>query len=660
MLSPLREPVYAASARSLSGALAEMERLIGDALFAGYVGYNGRAPGASVKKEEASEVTDRNKSGGDARHTLVAYFEIVELASILGVDRETTNLAIRIFRHTASNTSLRNRNVESLATAAFVSAAERRWYQYQEWLKQKGSNTEPDSSDKNTQSQDSPDSNAENEWPNPPRQLSVAEISNAANLEAHEVIRYLKVVNVALRKQRPENGSSITTHMPAFCERLELPPKTKRLAVGIAEKIKQHKICQRRNAVSVAAATIYLACQLDRFRRTQTEICRVTSLTEVTLRKVYKELIKEQDTIVPEWYKHDEGGEDGNETTDQEPVAPVLVENNAETHQASNIETRDGFGITSNPVPNNREQLQSMMSKNPLDMPAPPPLPPGFSKKLSPPASKSTEKEHVSDGIVNAEVQSDKDQSPGDEPQSQKHPTTDSTAVPNSTPSQHTQSAPMSTSLPSTNAIPTSSAANMNPMLAMMNNPAVHAFASAMSMMPPFMMPPPPPPLPPSNKSVKEDKNTGENGENAKGTKENVSTANQATSNDKIVSTKQDASTPVPTTNPMMMMPPALPNGTDNPMVAMQSMMGMMQAMQAFQAMQQQAMTSQGNQTQQATPWGMMAPFMNTSQPLPVANNINATSTLSLSEPSTDNQDGKSDGQAATTKVTSNSNKNES
>ncbi|CAN7108319.1 unnamed protein product [Brassica rapa subsp. narinosa] len=51
--------------------------------------------------------------------------------------------------------------------------------------------------------------------------------------------------------------------------------------------------CTRRNPISISAAAIYLACQLEDKRKTQAEICKITGLTEVTLRKVYKELLRE-------------------------------------------------------------------------------------------------------------------------------------------------------------------------------------------------------------------------------------------------------------------------------------------------------------------------------------------------------------------------------
>jgi len=51
-----------------------------------------------------------------------------------------------------------------------------------------------------------------------------------------------------------------------------------------------------------ASAAIYLACQLEDKRKTQAEICKVTGLTEVTLRKVYKELLENWDDLLPPNY----------------------------------------------------------------------------------------------------------------------------------------------------------------------------------------------------------------------------------------------------------------------------------------------------------------------------------------------------------------------
>lgn len=465
MLSPLREPAYAATARTVSGSLCELERIIGDSLFTGYVGYNGRAPGGvALKKDDIENNNDRNKTGGDARHTLVAYFEIVELAALLAVDRETVNLAVRIFRHTASNTSLRNRNVESLATAAFVAASERRYEEYQQSLKSENhtmsiTTCKNDASSSNAVITDTTnhianESNQRNHtWAIKPRRLSVEEVAAAANLEVSEVQRYLKVVNTALRKQKQEGSSSIVTHMPAFCTQLDLPQRTRALAMDIVDRIVKFNVCHRRNPVSVAAAAIYLACQLDSVRKTQTEICRVTSLTEVTLRKVHKELNAERKRLIPDWFKRSQTkAPNSNMANSGQPRS-----GNARERRKGDLgrgRDKEEFSGDSNEM--NTQDVPSSL--------VPPPLPPGFDKggralPLPPPSS----------ATVNT-VKS----------------TSDHSALPQLPPK--LQKAGETTK---------DKDQNTAALLAMFNSSAIQAFTNVMSQMPQMMMPPPPPPPPP-------------------------------------------------------------------------------------------------------------------------------------------------------------------
>jgi transcription initiation factor TFIIB len=74
------------------------------------------------------------------------------------------------------------------------------------------------------------------------------------------------------------------------------------LAAHIGEGVVNKCFCTRRNPISISAAAIYLACQLEDKRKTQAEICKVTGLTEVTLRKVYKELLENWDDLLPPDY----------------------------------------------------------------------------------------------------------------------------------------------------------------------------------------------------------------------------------------------------------------------------------------------------------------------------------------------------------------------
>lgn len=53
------------------------------------------------------------------------------------------------------------------------------------------------------------------------------------------------------------------------------------LATHIGEVVLNKCFCTRRNPISISAAAIYLSCQLEDKKRTQTEICKTTGLTEV-------------------------------------------------------------------------------------------------------------------------------------------------------------------------------------------------------------------------------------------------------------------------------------------------------------------------------------------------------------------------------------------
>ncbi|KAH9609028.1 hypothetical protein KSS87_004036 [Heliosperma pusillum] len=209
-------PLYASSSVSFSGHLAELERTL----------------------ESTSGVVVDN---------LRAYLQIVDVSSILGLDRDISDHAFQLFRDCSSATCLRNRSVEALATASL-------------------------------------------------------EISIAANLPQKEIGKYIKILGEALQLSQPINSNSIAVHMPRFCNLLQLNKSAQELATHIGEVVMNKCFCTRRNPISISAAAIYLACQLEDRRKTQAEICKVTGLTEVTLRKVYKELLENWDDLLPSNY----------------------------------------------------------------------------------------------------------------------------------------------------------------------------------------------------------------------------------------------------------------------------------------------------------------------------------------------------------------------
>ncbi|KAL1815477.1 hypothetical protein DCAR_0519737 [Daucus carota subsp. sativus] len=233
-------PIFTQSTTSFSGHLAELERVL-----------------------EATSSSNSSLSSGPSVvvDNLRAYLQIIDVASILRLDSDISEHAFQLFRDCSSATCLRNRSVEALATAALVQAIR----EAQE-----------------------------------PRTLQ--EISIAAKLPQKEIGKYIKILGEALQLSQPINSNSISVHMPRFCTLLQLNKSAQELATHIGEVVINKCFCTRRNPISISAAAIYLACQLEDKRKTQAEICKVTGLTEVTLRKVYKELLENWDDLLPSNY----------------------------------------------------------------------------------------------------------------------------------------------------------------------------------------------------------------------------------------------------------------------------------------------------------------------------------------------------------------------
>ncbi|KAG8048512.1 hypothetical protein GUJ93_ZPchr0009g2388 [Zizania palustris] len=97
-----RHPVLARSASAFSGLLAELER--------------------ALAVESAASSTPDPAGPMVFVDRLRAYLQIVDVTSILRLDRDIADHAFELFKDCSSATCLRNRSVEALATAALVQA----------------------------------------------------------------------------------------------------------------------------------------------------------------------------------------------------------------------------------------------------------------------------------------------------------------------------------------------------------------------------------------------------------------------------------------------------------------------------------------------------------------------------------------------------------
>ncbi|KAL6542265.1 Plant-specific TFIIB-related protein 1 [Orobanche minor] len=255
--------------------------------------------GHLAELERVLETTSQGSASGQSVvvDNLRAYLQIIDVASILRLECDISDHAFQLFRDCSSATCLRNRSVEALATAALVQAIR----EAQE-----------------------------------PRTLQ--EISIAANLPQKEIGKYIKILGEALQLSQPINSNSISVHMPRFCTLLQLNKSAQELATHIGEVVINKCFCTRRNPISISAAAIYLACQLEDKRKTQAEICKVTGLTEVTLRKVYKELLENWDDLLPSNY---------NPIVPPEKAFPTATISSARSSSSSKGEALEGVSLES-------------------------------------------------------------------------------------------------------------------------------------------------------------------------------------------------------------------------------------------------------------------------------------------------------------------------
>lgn len=294
VIAPLQTPLYGATAGTMSGALSEMERLLGPLIC------------------EKDSFDPR----GDARYVVAVYFEIIDLSSLLDVDCETSRLAVRVFCHTASTMFIRNKEVEQMAAASLLVASSLRRTSHDAWVATRGDDA---SCEAVKDGEYDPAS-----VPPTPEELSAWRIAEMCSIPFAELSRVADSVRDALtlppnkgeqlEAPRPEEETGTATQgmsracavsygrVPGYASQLLLGKEGTKLALTIVERAYRMDVCPRRAPASVSAACIYLTCQLLRKRPTQAEVCRVMKVTEVTLRKVYRELCLSLRVLVPEEY----------------------------------------------------------------------------------------------------------------------------------------------------------------------------------------------------------------------------------------------------------------------------------------------------------------------------------------------------------------------
>ena len=92
--------------------------------------------------------------------------------------------------------------------------------------------------------------------------------------------------------------TSPSTYVSRFANQLGLAGKVETIAQKILQVAMSIRLTSGRGPTGIAAAATYIASVIANERRTQREIAETASVTEVTIRNRYKELLERLDIIV--------------------------------------------------------------------------------------------------------------------------------------------------------------------------------------------------------------------------------------------------------------------------------------------------------------------------------------------------------------------------
>lgn len=183
------------------------------------------------------------------RNLLQAFIELDRMSSQLRISRTTRETSALIYRKTLEKHLSRGRSIDAVVAASVYAAARMRGIP-----------------------------------------LTFDDIAQRSKISKKELGKAYRVLITELNLKIPPPNP--VTYIPRFTAELQLSESCQRKAVEVLHLAKQKGLTLGKDPKGVAAAAIYLAAILVGERRTQQEIASVTSVTEVTVRNRYKDLVK--------------------------------------------------------------------------------------------------------------------------------------------------------------------------------------------------------------------------------------------------------------------------------------------------------------------------------------------------------------------------------
>ena len=188
------------------------------------------------------------------RNLKQALGEIDRMASALGLPESVRETASVIYRRALDEDLLPGRSIEGVSTASLYAAA-----------RQAGT----------------------------PRSLD--EIANVSRVDKDEIARtYRYVVRELSLEIQPADPES---YVPRFVSDLDLSDEVERRARSLLRNAKEQGVHSGKSPVGLAAASVYAASLLTNEKVTQSAVSEVASISEVTIRNRYHELLEAEEGI---------------------------------------------------------------------------------------------------------------------------------------------------------------------------------------------------------------------------------------------------------------------------------------------------------------------------------------------------------------------------
>ncbi|WP_254830372.1 transcription initiation factor IIB [Haloglomus salinum] len=188
------------------------------------------------------------------RNLKQALGEIDRMSSALGLPENVRETASVIYRRALDENLLPGRSIEGVATASVYAAA-----------RQAGV----------------------------PRSLDeISVVSRVDRMELTRTYRYIvRELNLEIAPADPES------YIPRFASDLDLSDEVERRARDLVEDGREAGLLSGKSPVGLAAAAVYAAALLCNEKVTQSEVSEVASISEVTIRNRYKELLEAAEVI---------------------------------------------------------------------------------------------------------------------------------------------------------------------------------------------------------------------------------------------------------------------------------------------------------------------------------------------------------------------------